>query len=125
MKRATPPKRKKPLKRSTKRIKVRRVSKRFAKRRNPKFLAWVRTLPCTVKSPRTTCWLTWDLLVDPAHVTKTRAAGADDVGCVAPLCRAHHSESHQIGIKSFEAKYGLDLRSLAQQVAQQWMESQG
>lgn len=32
-------------------------------------------------------------------------------------CRAHHSEQHQIGTKSFEAKYGIDLDRLAAEFA--------
>lgn len=31
-----------------------------------------------------------------------------------PLCRAHHSEGHQIGWATFEQKYGVDLRMIAQ-----------
>jgi hypothetical protein len=30
-----------------------------------------------------------------------------------PLCRTHHQEQHQIGLRSFERLHGLDLELVA------------
>jgi len=35
----------------------------------------------------------------------------------APLCADHHREQHQIGHRAFDAKYGLDLRALAEELS--------
>lgn len=40
------------------------------------------------------------------HHIKTRGAGGtDDDWNLAPLCRRHHVEVHQIGLQSFASKY--------------------
>ncbi len=49
---------------------------------------------------------------DPHHV-KSRGAGGPDAENMVPLCRAHHSELHQIGVTEFQLRYNLDLKSLA------------
>lgn len=56
-----------------------------------------------------------------AHV-KSRGAGGPDFGNVVSLCLAHHYEEHTIGRKSFEARYGLDLKTAAANIASQWGE---
>jgi len=33
------------------------------------------------------------------------------------LCAAHHQQSHEIGVRSFEKLYGVDLQELARQFA--------
>lgn len=53
---------------------------------------------------------------DPAHV-RTRAAGGRDDANVVPLCRAHHTEQHTVGIKTFQVSHGVDLLALAEQIA--------
>lgn len=53
-------------------------------------------------------------LSDPHHVP-TRGAGGRD-GDTVPLCRAHHQEWHGIGERSFDAKYGLNLRAVARSI---------
>lgn len=57
----------------------------------------------------------------PCHVAhvKSRGAGgtADDA---VPMCAAHHGESHQIGILTFQKKHGLDLEALAHKYASEW-----
>lgn len=61
----------------------------------------------------------------PCHVAhvKSRGAGgkADDA---VPLCTKHHSESHDIGILTFQRKYGIDLPALAVVFARKWKEWQ-
>ena len=34
-----------------------------------------------------------------------------------PLCHDHHHEQHQIGHAAFDAKYGVDLRALAEELS--------
>jgi hypothetical protein len=34
-----------------------------------------------------------------------------------PLCSRHHGEGHQSGWRTFEAKYGVDLRRQAERLA--------
>lgn len=73
--------------------------------------AMARTLPC--------CVLTCDALPpsEAAHV-RSRGAGGRDRANVAPLCREHHREQHDVGIVSFEAAHDLDLEAVARGVAQ-------
>lgn len=104
---------------------------RFPKRRNPEYLAWIRTLPCCVWHVRTGDRVpivigdsipeTWVARIEAAHV-KSRGAGGWDVGNTVPLDMLLHTEQHRIGIKSFEAKYGVDLSAIAQQLATQYEE---
>jgi hypothetical protein len=70
--------------------------------------ATIRKLPCTV--PGCSGYPS-----QPAHVVSRGAGGGrfDQ----APLCHGHHREQHQIGIKSFAKKYGLDLRAEADAIA--------
>jgi hypothetical protein len=51
----------------------------------------------------------------PAHV-KSRGAGGGRFDIV-PLCHVHHREQHDRGIKTFAAKYSLDLRAEADRIA--------
>lgn len=59
--------------------------------------------------------------VEMSHA-KSRAAGGMWTD-VAILCGNHHHESHQLGVLSFEAKYGLSLHDLAAAVQRAWRES--
>ena len=98
------------LKAGTKRLTVRRRSKRFAARRDPAYAKWVRSGLCLIGEQ---CFGTG---VEACHV-KTRGAGGDDRGNLVPLCRQHHREQHTIGIRSFGRKYGVDLLAHAQHLA--------
>lgn len=55
---------------------------------------------------------------EPAHV-KSRGAGGTAKDMV-PLCSEHHREQHQIGIRSFERKHGIDLAELARVYWSRW-----
>lgn len=41
---------------------------------------------------------------------------------VVPMCPAHHTEQHQLGIRTFASKYGLDLESEAAATERAWQE---
>ena len=81
----TPLRRTTRLKAGTKRLKVRRRSKRFAARRDPVYAKWVRSGLCLIGEQ---CF---GAGVDACHV-KTRGAGGDDRGNLVPLCRQHHRD---------------------------------
>ena len=90
--------------------------KRFAARRDAPdgFLDWVRTLWCVVPVEHE-----FRPVIEIAHV-RSRGAGGNDFGNVVDLCSHHHREQHQIGIRSFEAKYNIDMAQEAQRLATEW-----
>lgn len=98
--------------------------KRFAKLRNPDYLAWIRTLPCTVGHkvaypPLWRCaWIGDRLAIEAAHL-KTRGSGGADLGNVVPLCPWHHMEQEGY-TKRFNEMYNVDLRAIAETLALQW-----
>jgi hypothetical protein len=53
--------------------------------------------------------------IEFAHV-KSRGAGGHDAQGIS-LCLAHHREQHQVGIMTFQARYGIDLFALAAEFA--------
>lgn len=123
----------KPLPKATKRPKARKSDpkkRRFSKLRDPEYVAWIRTLPCT-NAGRAEYYDAWVAagrpadnsddrrIIEAAHV-RSRGAGGADVGNTVPLCRICHREQHRIGIKSFEAKYGVDLKALALELANRY-----
>lgn len=64
---------------------------------------WIREQPCIVcGSPPPS---------DPHHVKSRGAGGGDDQ--MVPTCRICHTTGGTIGWKTFEAKYGVNLRSEA------------
>ncbi len=78
--------------------------------------AWIVSLDCVVPG----CWRR---PVDPAHVKSVGARGtsADLVAlCAGP--DGHHREQHDHGIKTFQAKYGLDLPAIAAKLEATWQE---
>ena len=38
---------------------------------------------------------------------------------LVPLCDKHHKEGHQKGWKTFERKYGVDLKAIAKELARE------
>lgn len=123
MKRSAPLKRRKPLARGPTRLKARKTPKAFHKRRDPAYQAWIRTQPCIIAPHDPThiqMFGAW-FAVDAAHV-KSRGAGGDDRGNLVPLCHFHHMEQHERGIKSFQARWGIDLAAEAARLYQQYQE---
>jgi putative HNHc nuclease len=107
--------RKSPL-RARVRLKAKRATPRRAKNRCPAFLYWLRTKPCCVPP-------VWEAIAHPseaAHVHARRNGG--DVANAVPLCPTHHAEQHRMGIKSFAAKYALDLDALARRYWEAYVE---
>lgn len=61
-----------------------------------------------------------DTLIEVAHVRSGSGAGMGQKPhdyLTVSLCRSHHAEQHRIGEASFEAKHGIDMRSLASEFA--------
>jgi len=96
------------------RPKVHKVSKRFAKKRNPEFLAWIRQLLCAV--PHCQIGLIMRDRIEAAHIV-TRGAGGEDVGNVIPLCQTHHRQQHREGIQTFARFYWNSLDALKSRAA--------
>ena len=74
-------------------------------RKDPAHLDYIRSLPCTVG----TKYGCFGRIV--AHHDPTRGAGRNDRQTTS-LCWRHHVEVHTIGRKSFDEKYGVNLRKL-------------
>lgn len=97
---------------------------RFPKQRDRAYTNWIKTLPCTVTS-RSPWWLIDERVepcfgpIDPAHVNKTRAQGAPDLGQVVPLCRGHHDEQEGRTAR-FDRRYHLKLEKIAADLASQY-----
>lgn len=100
------------------RIKVRgRKGHRFPHLVIEPFREWIREQPCCITGLRTGAWIKtptgWVRIhVDPAHV-KRRGAGGADANNICPLARHLHQEYDDRGRKSFEQKYGVDMAAKA------------
>lgn len=74
-----------------------------------KHLRLIRSLPCSVPG----CYQS------PIHAHHVRTAANSGTGLkpddrmAVPLCFEHHAEIHHIGKRTFEHKYGVDLRQVA------------
>lgn len=122
--RRKPKKPRKPIQRSRVRQKAGKP-KRFAKRRDYPYLAWIRERVCAIPAYATSttligigCGFYEGRSIEPAHI-KTKASGGDDRNNVVPLCPAHHDEQEG-HTKLFERAYGVDLRKLAQQYTERY-----
>ena len=78
------------------------MKSRFPKRRDPKYLAWIRLQPCFICGD----------VAEPAHV-RSRGAGGDDFANVVPLSHTLHMQLHTVGIRTFERRYKTDLAQVA------------
>lgn len=77
-------------------------------RRDPKYLAWIRTLPCLV------CGSTWK--TEASHTgSHGMSQKSSDRSCI-PLCARHHRTAndsyHKLGARAFEEKHRLNLRKI-------------
>ena len=96
----------------TKRVKrknARRKGHRFPKTVDESYRRWIRERPCLC---RLVAGGFCDGVVEADHV-KTRGAGGADRKNLVPLCSHHHRRKHEMGRKSFEAFYALDLAAKA------------
>ena len=88
-----------------------RIDKRPS-RECPKHLAWVRSLPCAVKGCRRK---------SQAHHVRTAQNSGTGMkppdSAAVPLCLVHHSESHNVGRDTFEATHGVNLMTMADNLA--------
>lgn len=46
---------------------------------------------------------------DTDHIRTVGSGGGDELSNLMPLCRKHHQEKHQTGIKTFASKYKLPI----------------
>ena len=114
IKRGQPPRRKKPLSRSGKRL-VRRVVQRIKSKGKPRFKndrdfampVYVRGLPCATGCWNRLCRHDERPCAGPTEAThvKSRGAGGVERQNLLPLCAAHHREQHIVGVKTFSVKY--------------------
>lgn len=75
---------------------------------------FARLRPCLVASP--SCWYVQRAdgtrISDAAHVSN-KSRGTGDLGEIISLCRAHHTELHTFGQRSFERAHQIKLREAA------------
>lgn len=60
----------------------------------------------------------------PVHIAHTKSGGVGrkaDWTDTVPLCPTHHREQHQMGTKSFQARYGVILTDRAADIQQAWI----
>ena len=85
--------------------------------RDPRYRAWIRTLPCAV------CGSRWR--VEAAHTGSDGGMSlkASDYSCV-PLCRYCHTGGrgayHRIGKLDFERSHGINLAALVRALNFRW-----
>jgi hypothetical protein len=85
--------------------------------RCPKYLAWIRTLPCA------SCGSTWS--VEAAHTGSDGGMRlkASDYSC-APICTECHTMAadsyHRLGREEFERRHELDLAGLVKELNHAW-----
>jgi hypothetical protein len=81
---------------------------------NPKHLKWIKRLPCAVR--RSGC-----SRIMHSHHVRTGGTGGTAMKppdrLTVPLCETHHVEFDIIGVDTFEAKYSIDLKTLAGKLA--------
>lgn len=97
-----------------KRYNAKRKGHAFPKNVDLDYRAWIGRLPCILRVAG--CWSDFlGTVIDVAHV-KSRGAGGADRNNLVPLCHFHHMQQHYLGIRSFQARYGMDLKVIARQL---------
>lgn len=97
--------------------------------RDDDFRDWIRQLPCLL-ADRDPCECgkyihvgSRRMVTEACHVRTKRLAG--DKANLTPLCSSHHREQHRVGIKTFQATYGLDLKATAAELWDRYCEETG
>jgi hypothetical protein len=85
-------------------------------RQDEAHLAWVRTLPCIAAGDTTPC-----IGSVQAHHVRERTGGGMGLKppsqwCI-PICAGHHSELHTSGARTFERKYDVSCREIAERIS--------
>lgn len=88
------------------------------RQRDEKYRAWIRLLPCLVNGDGARCFGP----IQAAHV-RSRGAGGGDFDNLMPLCMGHHAEQHAVGIRTFAARYEVDLEAEAALLTSRWRKS--
>lgn len=96
------------LKRKTVVAKTRKLPRRTKRFVCPEHLEYVRLQPCCVIND--TCIY---MIRQHPHHSKTRGSGGGDE-TVVPLCSYHHRLVHDLGRHTFERRYNVDLRTIAE-----------
>ena len=108
-----------PMKKSRmKSYNAKRKGHKFPKNVDELYRVWVRMLPCAVYLASGRACESW-WRVHAAHI-KSRGAGGPDRQNLVPLCAAHHALQHDIGIRSFQKRYGVDLKKIAHALTEQY-----
>lgn len=111
------------------RLRARKAGSLFPKRRDDtdgKYAAWIRTQPCIIRD-REARTETWPLVhrclgeTQACHV-RSRGAAGFDLGNLYPGCLIAHHQQHLIGLRSFQARWGIDLKTEAERLYQQYVQ---
>lgn len=80
------------------------------------FIDWIHGLSCVVNG----CG---SQEIEASHIRSRGAGGRwEDV---VPMCRAHHREFHDMGVRTWSSKYALSLDLIARAYASVWRERTG
>lgn len=71
---------------------------------DPKYLAWIRTLPCVVQDRDCRG------RIDPHHVGRFGRGRDNDYNAI-PLCRRHYDLIHEIHRRAFAARFALSFEA--------------
>lgn len=102
---------------------VHKQKKRFAAKRDPRFMEWIHTQHCVIEGRPVKFWTqpgrgTAHCCMGPiegAHV-RSRGAGGDDAGNIVSLCRYAHMQQHTWGTLTFQEHWGVDLKAEAERL---------
>jgi hypothetical protein len=97
-----------------------------------KFREYVRGLPCVLLGRMPVEPGLWALHQCPTAATcrqachvKSRGSGGVDHANLYPACWVMHDEQHRLGLRSFEKRWGVDLRKIAEQLYAQYQAGVG
>ena len=127
------PKKKRPPKRQQKMLKrgigITRKSRLKAKKRSvsetvriygsPERIAWMKSRGCVASK--------WSCAIWPREIVHVETGGMGrkaDASETVTMCSVHHHQLHEIGIKTFEGIYGINLKDEAAKCDTAWQESQ-